>query len=262
MSVPAVNMVHPDSNSLLNCLGMQPIFVERNQYGVTQIPLIDIFCVERQQNKKIPMGKMKLFTRRTRNNIDVLHKSIYDSQSDNAVINVLLRNSSQYRSNIPLSDIKHLKEQILYHGHLLKLKNAMMKANFLISSNEKLLNELRFKFTELKLTKYLVDEKDLPKNILIMGLRELNTFLNPICACPLFDKELWNKWIQFNNLSHIISSRHYDMTSQLPIVNKYVDVYELYQHFINQNKVEKWYIHEFTEATTSNFYTTLIFDKL
>lgn len=48
---PVIDLKVKDEGCLLNCIGMQPLFFNIDNYGVRHIPFVDIFCVDRLQNK-------------------------------------------------------------------------------------------------------------------------------------------------------------------------------------------------------------------
>lgn len=169
---------------------MQPIFYTENRGSLPLIPSVDIFCVDRVQNKRRPYGKMRIHSRTTTDNIDIFSKLHYLQNADEAVVNVLLKNSDHFIKNQT-----SIRESILFFANLIRYRTALNKANFIISSDEDVLVDLKFKYTELLPTKLLVDETILPKNQIIIGLRELNTFANPICACPLIELNEFRSFI-------------------------------------------------------------------
>lgn len=237
---PVINLKYNREGCLLNCFGMQPIFYT-NIGKQRQIPFVDIFCVDRLQNKKYPEGKIRIHTRVSENNYDIFPKTFHYNFSDQKVVNTLLEYSDHFK--VKYTNEKDLKEKILYQAEFIKYRTTLSKANFFISSNEEILSSLNYKFTELnKYERFLVDDNILSKDILIIGSRELNTFSNPICACPLIELNAWNNFVG-NKLNGRI-----DMSKNLPIIEKELDRYELLQLFLDVNDIETWYIHKFLDS--------------
>lgn len=198
---------------------MQPIFYTENRGSLPIIPSVDIFCVDRIQNKRHPYGKMRIHARKTTDNVDIFSKLHYLQNSDEVVVDTLLRNSDHFIKNQ-----SSLRESILFFANLIRYRTALNKANFIISSDEDTLVDLKFKFTELLPTKLLVDESVLPKNQIIIGLRELNTFANPICACPMIEINEFREFVKhYKN-----SSSFFDTQKQYPFIEQGLDRYELY----------------------------------
>lgn len=247
---PVIDLKVKDEGCLLNCIGMQPLFFNIDNYGVRHIPFVDIFCVDRLQNKQYPDGKVRIHSRTTTNNTDIFPKTFAYDQADQRVVNVLLKNSDHFKLQVDSST--NIKQKVLYQCEFIKYRTTLSKANFFISSNEDLLAGLNFKFTELSnYDRYLVDENTLPNNMMIIGSRVTNTFANPICACPLIEKQDWIRFGQ-NHLPKFL-----DMTKNLPIVEHKLDEYEVLQAYLDSHVIDRWYIHEFSTARIKAPYITI-----
>lgn len=231
--------------SLLNCFGIQPIF-HRDGF----IEKSSLCSVYHWHNKKNPIGITKCQTkiRKGKDNEKILKNCFHYRVSDYEVIQTLLRNSDHFELEDPLSFLlnnkKILKEKILYQATYIKARTNFAKANFFISSNKDLLDALSFKFTELHhLKKYLVSEKLLPKNLLILGLREKTNFANSIIASPIIDKNDFDKVCKLNGID--IDSMQPDYTKKYPLLERELDRYAIYQEYINHKLPEYWYIETF-----------------
>ena len=94
-----------------------------------------------------------------------------------------------------------LKEILLMHLERIKYYTMMCKGNFIITSRNDLYNTRLFTNTEVRNFEiYLVNEKLLPKNVLILGHSPFNSFRSPYVACPLIDKNHFNELCKVNNI--------------------------------------------------------------
>lgn len=260
---PVINLKLNDEGCLLNCFGMQPIFYERIS-GLSSIPFVDIFCVDRVQNKHVPTGRTRIHARVTTENFDIFPKSFDLSQSDQKVVNVLFEYSDHFQLPKKIDEYskKELKENVLYQALFVRYRTTMNKANFFISSNEELLNKLNFRFTELnRYERYLVDKSVLPDNVLMLGSREINTFANPICACPLIEKEHFDEFLRSNDVYELYYSRECENGKNFPIIEHYLTKYEILQQYIDEYTPQRWYVHRFDSARVKAPYITIHFKE-
>jgi hypothetical protein len=231
--------------SLLNCFGIQPIF---HKDGF--IEKSSLYSVYHRHNKKNPIGltRCQMKIRKNENNNCILKNAFHYRVSDYEVVQTLLKNSDHYEMDQPLSELiqnkKLLKEKILYQATYIKARTNYAKANFFISSNKELLDTLTFKFTELiGLKKYLVSESLLPKNLLILGLRENTNYANSIIACPILDKKDFDEVCRLNGVD--IYNMRPNYSKKYPLLERELDRYEIYQEYINHKLPEYWYIETF-----------------
>ena len=231
--------------SLLNCFGIQPIF-HRDGF----IEKSSLYSIYHRHNKKNPTGVTKCQNkiRRGDENKDILKNCFHYSVSDYEVIQTLLRYSDHFELEDPLDYLlknkKVLKEKVLYQATYIKARTNFAKANFFISSNKELLDNLTYKFTELHhLKKYLVSEKLLPKNLLILGLRENTNYANSIIAAPILDKNDFDRICKLNGID--IYSMRPDYSKKYPLLERELERYTIYQEYINYKLPEYWHIETF-----------------
>lgn len=248
--------------SLLNCLGIQPIFhkdgfIERSS----------LCSVYHRHSKKHPTGvtKFQAKIRRGEENNEILKNAFHYRVADYEVVQTLLKNSDHYvledSLEFLLNNKNLLKEKILYQATYIKARTNYAKGNFFISSNKRLLDTLKFKFTELyHLEKYFVDESIMPNNLLIIGLRESNNFANSIIASPLIDKNDFDKVCKLNDLDPDNMVPNYK--KKYPFLERELDRYQIYQEYIDYKRPDYWYIQTFacSERRTSAPYITIHFN--
>ena len=110
-------------------------------------------------------------------------------------------------------------------------------------------------------TVYLVDEKILPRNVLILGHSDVNSFRNPYVAVPLIDKNHFDEICRLNNID--LDSFSIDPEKRYPIIEKRANLYSLYQSYLDNIEVPYWYIETFRNPVKTRqkaYYTTLYFD--
>lgn len=154
-----------------------------------------------------------------------------------------------------------LKETIMFYLERIKYLTSY-KGNFLITSRVDLYNTRLFTSVEVQnFDCYLVDEKLLPRNVIIVGHRNLNSYCTPYVACPIIDQKNFDKLCEMNGIN--VRDFVIDGKKELPIVEKYLDLYSLYQSYLDNVEVPYWYIETFRNPTKSHqkaYYTTLFFD--
>lgn len=247
--------------SLLNCLGIQPIF-----YKDDLIERSSLTSIYHRHNKQNPTGvtKYQVKIRTAKENKHIFKKSFSFKDADKNVIQVLLENSDHFGLDEPLSSLlenkKLLKEKVLFQVTYIKARTNFSKANFFISSNKELLDKLSFKFTEIKgLKKYLVPETILDSKLLIIGLRESACFANPIIAAPLIDGNEFDKICKLNDIDFY--GMRPDYSKKYPLLERELDKYAIIQEYINHKVPEYWYIETFNniQRKTKAPYITIHF---
>lgn len=155
-----------------------------------------------------------------------------------------------------------LKEILLLHFERIKYYTMMCKGNFIITSRKELYNKSLFKGDGVRNYKcYLVDEKILPRNILILGHTSFNSFRSPYVACPLIDKKHFDELCKMNdiNINSILPGKN----TRYPLIEKQLELYSLYQSYLDNVDVPYWYIETFNNPVKTRqkaYYTTLFFD--
>lgn len=127
----------------------------------------------------------------------ILKNAFHINDSSKVVINTLLDNRTfTFKQNASLENLlqpenhSKLKEIIFTHFERIRYYTMMCQGNFIITSHPKLYNTRLFTTKEVPNHYcYLVDEKLLPKNVIILGHCNLNSFCTPYVACPLIDKK-------------------------------------------------------------------------
>ena len=256
----ALQLNAPDG-SLLNCLGIQPIFIKDD--FIERSSLCSIY---HRHNKKNPTGvtKFQAKVRRGDENNTILKNCFPIQDADYEVVQKILRHSDHFELEEPLdfliSNKKILKEKVLYQATYIKARTNFAKANFFISSNKELLDNLSFKFTELNnLKKYLVGENIIPKNQLIVGLRETSCFANPIIAAPIIDKNDFDRICELNDID--FDNMRPDYSRKYPLLERELDRYEIIQQYIDKRVPKYWYIETFncSQRKTRSHYITIHF---
>jgi hypothetical protein len=126
----------------------------------------------------------------------ILDNKFHINNADEGVVKFLLNDRTfSFKQNCSLDCLlqkgneSKLKEVLLLHFERIKYYTMMCKGNFIITSNKTLYNKTLFNNAEVRnFNMYLVDEKLLPKNVLILGHSNRNSFRTPFVACPLIDK--------------------------------------------------------------------------
>lgn len=250
---------------LLNCLGMQPVFVDNGK-----IPSSFLGYAYRVSTYHNPKGTMKYDIRYklNQNNDYILKDKFHISQAEKTVVNTLLNNSFTLKHNVPLDVLMQnkplLKETFYYYMERIHYYIGIGKGNFLITSRKDLYNTNLFLASQVSnYQSYLVDESILPKNIVIIGHRHTITYANPLIACPLIDKQHFDQICKMNGID-IESMTMFDSKSkEYPMTEKYLNLYSLYQSYLDNVDVPYWHIENFEQKGTARqkaYYTTLYFD--
>lgn len=245
---------------------MQPLFVENNYIHESFLGF-----VYRVGTKNNPTGLQRQLHkyRLGAENDEILKNAFHISQADRVVVNTLLNERTfTFKQNACLDTLllegneDKLKEMLLMHFERMKYYTMMCKGNFIITSRKDLYYKQLFTADEVhNFNCYLVDENILPKNILILGHSNSHAFRTPYVACPLIDKNHFDSLCKMNgiDLSIILPDKH----SRYPIIEKQLELYSLYQSYLDNVEVPYWYIETFRNPTKTRqkaYYTTLFFD--
>lgn len=253
-------------NSILNCFGMQPVFVDDNFISES----FQAF-VYRVGNRRNITGRMhQLHKYRLGNENDViLQNAFHISQADKVVVDTLLNNRTfTFKQNASLDELmkkenhEKLKELLWMHLERIKYYTMMCKGNFIITSRVDLYNRRLFTNNEVRdFNIYLVSESLLPKNVLILGHSDYNSFRTPYVACPLFDKKHFDELCKMNKID--VNNFQINPKDRYPILEKHLNLYSLYQSYLDNVEVPYWYIETFENPPKNRqkaYYTTLFFD--
>lgn len=252
---------------ILNCFGMQPIFYENGK-----IPESFLGCIYRVGAINNQTGRMHYFSKYRINeeNDVILNKKFHINNAEREVVNFLLNDRTfTFKQNCSLDYLlqkgneNKLKELILLHLERIKYYTMMCKGNFIITSNKDLYNRRLFTNSEVfNFNSYFVDESILPKNILLLGHSNKNSFRTPYVACPLFNKENFDEICRMNGINlnqfNVINTK-----SRYPLIEKELDLYSLYQSYLDNVEVPYWYIEQFNNPVKTRqkaYYTALFFD--
>jgi hypothetical protein len=110
-------------------------------------------------------------------------------------------------------------------------------------------------------TPYLVSETLLPRNIVIIGHKNLNAFCNPFVAAPIIDKKHFTQICRLNNID--VKDFETNPNKPYPLIEKHLNLYSLYQSYLDNVEVPYWYIETFHDKPKTRqiaYYTTLYFD--
>lgn len=249
--------------SILNCLGIQPLFVDKNV-----IPTAFLGFVYRVANFMRKEGKLHYMIRYTKNddNNDILKNAFHVKDAEYHVVNKILQNSFTLKHNGSLDQLMNntslLKETLMYYFERIHYYITIGKGNFIITSREDLYYTPLFSFLDTpRFQMYLVDESLLPKNKIILGHKNISSFSSPLVACPLIDKSHFDELCEMNNID--IDKIPFDKSARLPMITKYLQLYSLYQSYLDNVEVPYWYIEQFKNPTITRqkaYYTTLYFD--
>lgn len=247
--------------SILNCLGIQPIFIED---GVVKDSFLGF--VYRLANVLKRQGHMKYMCKYYDDETNIIKKSFHINSAKQEIVNFLLKNSFTLKHNGSLDSLMNnkdlLKQTLLFYLHRIQYYINIGKGNFIITSRTDLYNTKLFTANQVSgFQIYLVDESILPRNVLILGHRNNVSFCNPYIACPLINKQDFNRVCRLNGID--IDRWKLDFTKELPLLVKYVNLYSLYQSYLDNVEVQYWYIEQFKNPTFTRqkaYYTTLYFD--
>lgn len=253
------------TGSLLNCFGMQPVFVDKGR--IQQSFLGYAYRISTYHN---PKGTMKydIRYRLNENNDYILKDKFHISQSEKTVINTLLNNSFTLKHNVPLDILMQnkplLKQTFYYYMERIHYYIGIGRGNFLITSRNDLYKTPLFLASEIKnFQPYLVNESILPRNIVIIGHRNTNAYANPLVACPLIDKVHFDDICKLNGIDIDNMTMNDSKSKQFPMTEKYLNLYSLYQSYLDNVDVPYWHIENFEQKGTARqkaYYTTLFFD--
>ena len=246
---------------ILNCLGMQPIFVENN---IVREAFVGF--VYRMVTGDYKAGKMKYMCKYYEDNNQILKNSFHISSANQTIVNLLLQNSFTLKHKGSLDALMEntdlLRETILFYLERIKYYITVGKGNFLITSRKDLYNTRLFTSNHVSgFQIYLVDEDILPRNVIIIGHKNGNAFCSPYVACPLIDKQNFDRICRLNGID--ITKWQIDTTKQLPLFEKHLNLYSLYQSYLDNVEVPYWYIETFNNPVKTRqkaYYTTLYFD--
>lgn len=252
---------------ILNCFGMQPLFVDNGKIDESFLGFV--YRVGTCWNQ---VGKMHYLSnyRFGNENDCILQNKFHISNSDEKVVNFFLKERTfTFKQNCSLDDLlkdgneKKLKEILLLHLERIRYYTMMCQGNFIITSNEKLYGKKLFGITEVhNFNIYLVKSNLLPKNVLILGHSNRNSFKTPYIACPLIDKTHFTEICNLNNIN-LRDFDKLDSSLRYPLLDKENDLYSLYQSYLDNVEVPYWYIEDFGEPVKTRqkaYYTTLYFD--
>lgn len=251
--------------SILNCFGMQPVFVEDGKIQESFLGFI-----YRVGNVLCKTGKMhNLHKWRLEDENDVILKNAFHiNNADQQIVKTLLNERTfTFKQNASLDELmlpknnKKLKEILLMHFKRIKYYTMMCMGNFIITSRRDLYNTKLFNCSEVhNFNIYLVSEELLPKNVLILGHSD-KSFRTPYVMCPLFDKKIFDNLCELNGIN--IDNFVIDSKKKYPLIEKHLNLYSLYQSYLDNVEVPYWYIETFENPVKTRqkaYYTTLFFD--
>lgn len=247
--------------NLINCLGIQPLFVENGKVQASYTGF-----VYRITTKNNPQGTMKYMFKFYNDDDTPLKKCFNYNDSEKVIVDFLLNNSFTLKVNSSLDKLMQnkplLKQTIWFYMQRIHYYTTIGKGNFLITSRNDLYKSLHFLSSEIKnYTPYLVSEKVLPRNIVIIGHANMNSFFAPFVACPLIDKNHFIQICRMNNID--IKDFEVKSDQQYALIDKHLNLYSLYQSYLDNVDVPYWYIQKFhnvPKARQIAYYTTLYFD--
>ncbi len=246
-------------NSLVNCFGIQPTFIE------SEVPeRISLFSLNRYTKWK---------DNATTNNVYYTSKLYKDWDAkriyNNAInynnlelyaLNILLRSSLHIKINKSLKQLRENKDSLrytlLYYSELLKYKNRLNKGNFFITSDKEIYNNIKFAAKQLnKFWKYKAPLEWLEENIIIIGAKGCMNFDNPIIASPFIDKKEYTSFLKTKNIDDNYQLALVNSGSSWPIMSKMRKHYDNYQLYLNEKMPDKWHFEKFLYPEM--FYITL-----
>lgn len=136
--------------SLLNCLGIQPVFVENGKIQSSYLGF-----AYRVSSYNCVGGKMHycIKSRLGDENDIILKNAFHVNNSDEHVIRTLLQNSFTLKHNCSLDSLIQnddlLKETIMYYLERIRYYISIGKGNFLITSRQDLYNKRLFTANEV-----------------------------------------------------------------------------------------------------------------
>jgi hypothetical protein len=164
-----------------------------------------------------------------------LKNAFHISNADREVVKLLLNDRTfTFKQNGSLDELlkkenlPKLKEILLMHMKRIKYYTMMCMGNFIITSHKDLYYASLFNTCDIRnINHYYVDESILPKNVVILGHSNNNSFRTPYIACPLIDKQKFDNLcdlngINLNDFNEINPSKTY------PLTLKWLNYYSLY----------------------------------
>lgn len=263
MLVDTVIPLSVQHGSLLNCLGIQPVFVDKNTiekafYGF-------VYRVANFMNKGGRMHYLMRYTKNENNN-DILQNAFHIKNADRNVINKICQNSFTLKHNTSLDVLMEnddlLKETLMFYLKRIQYYISIGSGNFIITSRKDLYNKKLFTAQQIaNFEIYLVAEQLLPKNILLLGHKNQCVFCNPLVASPLIDKTHFEKLCQLNDIN--FEAIPFNKELKTPMIDRYLNYYSIFQSYLDNVEVPYWFIETFKNPTLTRqkaYYTTLFFD--
>lgn len=254
---------------ILNCFGMQPIFV--NEQGKIDESFVGfVYRVGTTFNKVGRMHQMHKY-RINEENECILKNAFHIKNAENEVVRLFLNERTfTFKQNASLDELlkdenhQKLKDILQMHFERIKYYTMMCVGNFIITSRKELYNKHLFIGNEIRnYTCYLVSETILPRNVLILGHTNDNVFRTPYVACPIIEKNKFNTLCKLNGIDLNKFDREIDSNAKYPLSDKYLNLYSLYQSYLDNVEVPYWYIETFNTPSKTRqkaYYTTLFFD--
>ncbi len=199
------------------------------------------------------------------NEVILKNKFHFNDAEQNVVKTLLNQRTFTFKHNCSLDDaLKNDKLKEILYFYLLRIKyyTMMCMGNFVITSHYGVYTSKLFSpFQIQNFQIYLVSEKFLPKNVLILGHSNINSFATPYVSVPIIDKQHFDSVCQLNGIS--IDDFKIDTSLRYPITQKKLNVFSLYQSYLDNVDIPYWYIETFNNPVKNRqkaYYTTLFFD--
>lgn len=250
--------------SLMNCLSIQPIFYENNK--IEQSYLGFVYRTAAHRNREGTMRFM-IKSRIGEENNEILNNKFHISEAPKRIINFLANNCFLLKHNTSLDVLMKnddlLKETLKYYLKRIELYISVGCGNFIITSRKDLYHKKILTAADVQnLQMFLVDETVVPRDVIIIGHKNLNTFCNPYVLCPLIDKKHFNEICDLNGIN-INSFNNINPSEKYPLMEKHLNLYSLYQSYLDNVEVPYWYIEQFNNPTTTkqkSYYTLIKFE--
>lgn len=97
--------------------------------------------------------------------------------------------------------------------------------------------------------------------MVIVGHKNSSAHANPYTAVPLIDKKHFDEICQMNGIR--LDDIQVNTNKKLPMIDKYMNIYSLYQSYLDNVDVPYWYIETYNNPVKNRqkaYYTTLFFD--
>lgn len=250
--------------SLINCLGIQPIF--HDNYKIDESYLGFVYRNASHKNRGGTM-RYAIKSRIGDENDIIIKNKFHISEATSKIIRFIGNNCFTLKHNGSLDELMKnddlLKETLWYYLKRIELYISVGQGNFLITSRKDLYNKKLFSAQEIaNFQIHLVDEKLLPRDTILIGHKNCNVFCNPYAICPLIDKKHFDEICKLNK----INLRDFDVIdkkSRYPLMDRRLNLFSLYQSYLDNVKVQEWYIEQFnnpTETKQKSYYTLVKFD--